>query len=308
MQSPTTFIAAILACASLPSILTADPIMLVGRIGDVSGKATQGTITVYTSVGGLSSSHHPTSETGGFRIDADSSDRLIVHAQSPGHQPREVLIPATATGVVPITIALRPGQTIHGRVVDASGNGIPGATVQARYHEPDKPIRRVLLDDSSVTDAGGRFVLDNVEIAVPFYVDVLAPGYPPAHSKRLKLEEGATKIESIVLRERGATVVVKVTGESGEILEGVEVDLFADPTNFAQSAGGSWLFPMGFRKQSETSRSGNARFTGVPPGQVAVQIKTGGGGVTGASGVTRVTGVATAASNQEIQISLIVPE
>lgn len=92
---------------------------------------------------------------------------------------------------------------------------------------------------------------------------------------------------------------MQVADRSGEPLEGVAVALFADPTNFAQSARGSWLFPMGFRKRSETSESATARFTGVPPGQVAVLVKT---------RESRMTGIATAASNQEVEISLVAPE
>ena len=97
----------------------------------------------------------------------------------------------------------------------------------------------MLLDDGSVTDDEGNFVLDNVGIELPFYVDVLAPRYPPAHSKQLKLAAGTTKIEKIVLGEKGATVVVEVNDKAGEPLEGVEVVLFVDPANFAQSARGS---------------------------------------------------------------------
>jgi len=201
--------------------------------------------------------------------------------------------------VVAVTLALPRGQTSQGKVVDAFDNGIAGATVLARYREPDKPIRRVLLDDGSVTDDEGDFVLDNVGIDVSFYVDVLAPGSPPAHSKQLKLAAGTTKIEKIVLGEKGATVVVDVTDKEGDPLKGVEVVLFADSANFAQSARGSWLFPMGFRKRVETSESGTARFTGVPPGKVVVRAKT---------SVSSLQGVATAASNQEVSITLVAPE
>ena len=181
--------------------------MLVGRLGDFDGKAIQGTITVYATAGGLTSSRHPASATGGFRIDADSSNGLIVHAQSPGYQPGRVLIPATATGVVPEVIALPRRQTIQSKGVDAFDSGFAGPTVQARYHEADKPIRRVLLDDGSVNDYVEDFVLDDVGIEVPCYVDALAPGYPPAHSKQLKLTAGKTKIERIVQGAKGATIV-----------------------------------------------------------------------------------------------------
>ena len=34
-------------------------------------------------------------------------------------------------------------QDIQGRVVDVFGNGVPNAVVHVRYHEPDKPVRRL---------------------------------------------------------------------------------------------------------------------------------------------------------------------
>ena len=257
MKRSGTFIAVcFLACTGMSSRLAAAPIVLVGILSDVQGKAIQGTITIYTTAGDLTSTHHLTDEMGGFRINADSSKKLIVHAQSPGHPPGELLVPVGSAGIVPVAIVLQIGQTIRGQVVDAQGNGIPQAIVQARYHEPEKPIRRVLLDDGSLTDGAGEFVLRNVGIDIPFYIDVLAPRHPPSHSKLLKLGVSETKLEDIVLGEPGATIVVNVVDRSGQPLEGVPVVLFADPSNFDRSARGSWLFPMGFKKNSETSGLG----------------------------------------------------
>ncbi len=289
----------LLSFLGIASTVSAAPIVIVGTLGDVHGNTIRGTISVYETVGGLSSSHHITDEMGGFRIDADSSRNLIIHAQTPNHSPREVLVSESSEGVVLVAIALPVGQTVRGQIVDSFGNEFPGATVMARYHEPDKPIRRVLLDEGSVTDESGEFVLGNVGVDVPFYIDVLAPGYPPSHSKLLELGAGETEVDSIVLQELGATVVVRVLDKSGHPVAGVPIFLFADTSHFIPSARGSWLFPMGIKKSLEASRFGSARFTGVPPGVVTVRAKTSNASL---------EGTVVAVANQEVSLTLVDPQ
>ena len=65
-------------------------------------------------------------------------------------------------------------------------------------------------------------------------------------------------------------------------------------------ARGSWLHHRAFRQQRVTSRLGNVRFTGVPPGRIIARIKA-------ADGTTHTEQRALVASNQELQITLSVP-
>ena len=120
------------------------------------------------------------------------------------------------------------GQDVQVRVVDAEGRSVPGAALRVRYHEPEKPIRRVAFETDDLTDGDGRMMLRDVGIEVPFVVDVLAPHHPPVSSERTRLAAGETEIEDIVLGERGATVVVGLVDKAGNPVSGARVMLLAD--------------------------------------------------------------------------------
>ena len=124
------------------------------------------------------------------------------------------------------------------------------------------------------TDGDGRFLIRDVGIQVPFAVDVLAPDYPPASSKQMKLAAGTTKLDDIVLGERGARVVVRVLDKADLAVSGVKVMLLADPAGLGANTRGSWLHHQAFRQQGVTSRLGSVRFSGVAPGRIIARIKT----------------------------------
>ncbi|MDE2758288.1 MAG: carboxypeptidase-like regulatory domain-containing protein, partial [Acidobacteriota bacterium] len=174
-------------------------------------------------------------------------------------------------------------------------NGVPDAVVQVRYHEPEKPVRRLLFGTDERTDGDGRFLIRSVGIQVPFVVDVLAPNYPPASSKRLKLPAGTTKLEDIVLGAPGASVVVQVLDKADVAVSGVTVMLLADPAGLGTDTRGSWLHHRAFRQRGLTSSLGNVRFTGVPPGRIITRIKT-------ADGTAQQRSVV--ASGQDLRITL----
>ena len=190
------------------------------------------------------------------------------------------------------------GQDVQVRVVDDLGQGVAGAALRVRYHEPGKPLRRVGFDREELTDGDGRLTLREVGIEVPFVVDVLAPHYPPVSSRRTKLAEGKTEIEDVVLGKPGATVVVELRDKAGEPVADAEVKLIADPAGYPAEARGSWLHPLAFRQRVVTSAQGSARFTGVPPGRIIVRVKT-------ADGASQQQGVAV--SGKELQLTLSMP-
>lgn len=252
----------------------AAPIEIAGTLRDTNGAFLSGTITIFQQGRQMIVTDHQVDATGNFRIASDAGGGIVVYAEAQGHPPAEKEIPAGATGFVPLNFVLPLGQDVRGRVIDARGKGVPGASVRVRYHEPGKPVRRVSFNGDEHTDGDGRFLFHSVGIQVPFYVDVYAVDYVAASSKRTKLAAGAATMDDIVLGEPGASVVVNLRDKSGSPVSGSGVMLFADPAGLSSEARGSWLHHKSFRQRAVTSALGNVRFSGVPPGRIIVRAKT----------------------------------
>ena len=261
---------------SLICTAPAAPVEIVGTLRDVNGVALSGQISIFQEVPHLTVTHHPVDKTGSFRVAGNSLGGLVIYASAEYHASAERVISSEASGVVFVNFALPPAQNIQGRVIAPLGQGVSDAAVRVRYHEPDKPVRRVAFDRDERTDGDGRFLIPNVGIQVPFVVDVLAPDYPPASSKRMKLASGETKLDDIVLDQRGAGVVVQVLDKADRVIADAAVTLLADPAGMGADARGSWLHYRAFRQRGVTSRLGNVRFRGVPPGRIIVRVKTAG--------------------------------
>ena len=257
-------------------VAAASPVEIVGTLRNVKGKALSGQIKVFQEVPHLTATTHLTDETGSFRIAGNSRRGLVLHASAFHHASAENVIAPGVSGTVHLDIVLPLGQHIQGRVVDTLGNGVPGAAVRVRYHEPGKPVRRVSFDRDERTDGDGRFLIQDVGIQTPFVVDVLASDYPPVSSKLIKLAKGETELDDIVLVERGASVVVQVLGKSDQAVSGAGLLLLADPTGLGTEARGSWLHHRAYRQRGTTSSLGNFRFRGVPPGRIIVISKVSG--------------------------------
>ena len=258
----------------LAASAAAAPVEIAGTLRDTNGDFLSGTLKVFQDGRQIRVTDHQVDANGVFRIASDAAGGIVVYAEAPGHPAAEKAIPAGTTGVFPLNFVLPMGQDVRGRVIDARGKGVPRASVRVRYHEPDKPVRRVSFDGGEYTDGDGRFLLRGVGIQVPFYVDVYAPDYVAASSKRTKLTAGAATMDDIVLGEQGASVVVNLRDKSGSPVYGSEVMLFADPAGLSSEARGSWLHHRSFRQRAVTSALGNVRFSGVPPGRIIVRAKT----------------------------------
>ena len=280
----------------LLAAVPAASVEIVGTLRNVDGVPLSGRITVIQETPQLIFTHHEVDKNGLFKISIDDAQgALVLHASAMGHPSAEQIIPAGTTGSVSVDFALPLGQDVQVRVVDAQGQGVAGASLRVRYHEPDKPVRRVSFDTEERTDADGRLMLRGVGIQVPFVVDVLAPNYPTTSSKRTKLAAGDTQMEDIALGEPGATVVVELLDKAGDPVPDAWITLLADPAGLPAEARGSWLHSRAFRQRSVSSALGNARFSGVPPGRIIVRVKT-------SSDAAQQRGVA--ASNQQLRITL----
>lgn len=255
---------------------TGAPVELTGTLRNRNGESISGTVTVVEKGPPLAVSHHPADETGAFRIQADAARGLVVHARAPDHASAEELVPPGTSGSVALHFLLPVGQAVEGRVVDAHGNGVPGAALRIRYHEPDKPIRAVAFDTEEITDGDGRFKFRNVGTGVPFVIDAHAPSHVAATSQQFTVRAGANRpLEDIVLRDFGAVVVTSLLGGDNAPVRGAVVTLIADPAGRSPEAHGSWLHHRSFRQRKTTSSLGNVRFSGVPPGRIIIRTKGG---------------------------------
>lgn len=278
---------------------SAAPVEIVGTLQNVDGVPIEGTITVVHEGLHLTVTSHEVEESGLFHFTIDADGELVLHAASPRHASDERVIPAETAGVVAVDFMLPLGQDVQIRVVDAQGQGVPGATLRVRYHEPDKPVRRVAFDhEEEVTDGDGHVLLREVGIEVPFVVDVLAPHYPPISSERTTLAAGELQMEDIVLEEPGASVVVELVDQDDSPVSSASVTLLADPAGLTSEAHGSWLHHQAFRQRAVTSALGNARFTGVPSGRIIVRVKT---------LTDSIEQRAVAFSNEELRLRLVLP-
>ncbi len=241
---------------------------------------------------------HEVDKDGVFKFTTDSEGPIVLHAVAIDHPSSEHVIDAGTTGTVTIDFMLPIAQDVKVSVVDAAGNAVEGAELRVRYHEPEKPMRRVSFESAERTDEDGQIPLPDVGIQVPFIVDVLAPNYPPISSKLTKLEFGETQMEDIMLGDPGAIIVVELLDKAGNAVPDTWVTLLADPAGLPEQARGSWLHSRAFRQRLTTSSQGEARFTGVPPGRVIVRVKT-------ETGSVQRRGIGS--SNEELRINLTVP-
>lgn len=266
----TARLVAVHVCAF--AAVAAAPIQIVGTLTDAGGNALTGEITVFEEGAELTVSTYPVDDTGTFKLSADARGDVVVMATSDHRPPDERHIPAGSTGPVMIRFALPNGQDLTGRVVDAGGVGIPDAVVQVRYHEPGKAIRRAAFDAFATTDGDGMFLLRNVGVDVSFVVDVLAPGYLPKSSKRFKRSADDTKLDNVVLEDRGGTVHVEVTDGARSPVGGAQVHLIADPAGYAPAERGSLVHGRVYHQSETTSGFGNVRFTRVPSGRIRIGL------------------------------------
>ena len=270
-------------CRSLPSAglvlllaleASGSPVDLAGTLRDSGGASVSGTVTVVENGPPVVVSHHPVDDSGAFRIRADAARGLVVHARAPGQASAGKLVPPGASGLLALRFLLPAGRAVEGRVVDAGGNGVTGAALRVRYREPSKPPRAVAFDAERVTDGDGRFKFPNVGTGVPFVIDVHAPHYVAATSRRFTVGAGGTHtLDDIVLRDPGATVVARLRDRDGAPASGVAVLLLADPAGRAAETSGSWLHHRSYRQLKRTSHLGSVRFSGVPPGRVIVRAR-----------------------------------
>lgn len=267
-----TILVAVLLCAA--SGAAGQTVDLVGSVRNASGDPLSGNIDIIEEGPELAVTSHVVGDDGEFQISVATRYGIVAHASAAGHPPDERYLPPGTQGVVPVDFVLPLGQDLTGRIVDQQGFGVPEAIVHVRYHEPSRVLRRAAFHEFEPTDGDGYYLLRDVGIDVPFFVDVHAPGFVPVSSKRFKRPEGDTELEDIVLGPHGATVLVQVLDLGSIPVSGAEVVVLADPAGYEAGEHESLLHGRAYAQQQQSSTFGNVRFAGVPPGRIRIHAWT----------------------------------
>ncbi len=191
-----------------------------------------------------------TFEFGGLR-----SGSYVLTVDAPGFAPTrsQDLILGQDVLRVPVTVVLRPGGTIVGRLDPAD----PPAVVELRdatwdpngpldFAFPTQPVHglRVKTGDS------GAFRLRNVPEG-DYVVSVKSPGLPDVHLRDVSVADDAVVDLGVIERGRGGVVRGTVTGTDGQPLGGANITLTGDAA----------------RLRATSNVDGTFRFDAVPAGE-----------------------------------------
>ncbi|RMH44305.1 MAG: carboxypeptidase regulatory-like domain-containing protein [Deltaproteobacteria bacterium] len=174
-----------------------------------------------------------TDADGRWRIDGLAAGRYRAHIRHPAFAPARTAPVGVALGaeVGPVIARLAPGTVVSGRVVDAGGHPVAGATVRADAVDRD---RRLAV---AVTDAGGQFRLR--PIAEAARVRVTAPGFAPWNAAVAPVPQAEAASErrlEVVLERADARLAGRVVDPLGRPAAGAVVRA-AGRTATADAAG-----------------------------------------------------------------------
>jgi peroxiredoxin len=188
-------------------LLMGHGIELSGLVVDSEGKPVSGATITRNHEWRNAASVLETEADGRFKILNLRPGAMFLTLQAKGLEPQTLLL-TNADQMPELKLVMKPGKILKGKIVDASGQPIPGATVQMDRLDL-KPLE---LDWNTLTDADGRFLWDAAPSgAHPYFIS--ASGYNSRSEPGL-VADGEDKI--IVLRksENGKVVV------DGNVMDG----------------------------------------------------------------------------------------
>jgi len=185
-------------------------------------------------------------------------DLIVRH---PDHAPTVHLGYSIVAGMKFTAIVLmRDGGSISGRVINDSGEGIPGVTVHAldSREEPDRILgmEKPLFPThrQGMTDESGGFTLTHVPAGRRTIV-ARKEGILPAVERGVEVGEGIRRKNVILLAGKGSRIAGVVTDPAGRPIPGALV--------FARAA-------LGLRYERHAADNGTFEFPGLPAGKYAV--------------------------------------
>lgn len=158
-------------------------------------------------------------------LPAGSAVHVLVVAE--GYRPeglRGVRVPTAQ----PLTVTLAEAFTAHGRVLEESGEPVPGAKVELSWQEVlpgvpgDLPVGGALYRNST-TDSEGRFTLAGVPGGAS-EISILAYAFRPLERQRLVLPLADSATEPTFVLERGALLEGRVATSDGRPVAGARID------------------------------------------------------------------------------------
>jgi RNA polymerase sigma factor (sigma-70 family) len=184
-------------------------------------------------------------------------------------EPRVVIVPMGVTRdaskpVVDLaTVTSVPKLTVVGRVVDANGVVVPGATI-VRYPGNSEPV--------ATADVAGRFEL---KLAKPYgSLEAHAPGQVPSLTVSVTGEPGAQVTMELATRGAGGSVTVHVVAEAdGTPLRSAIVHL--GPTQDVPTKLPDGRAAIDRTRSGWTDEKGVLALDGIAPGRMSVKAERG---------------------------------
>ncbi len=198
---------------------------------------------------------------GSFRIEGANAGTYTVTAIAEGYELATRSVTLTASSVVEgVDFRLELAGHLHGRVVDAEGNGIPGALVFATL--PGAPGATTL---PSETDGTGFFRLSAPSDG-PCDLEAVARGFAPGALRGFAPPPDPEAPGARITLTPGASIVVRVVDASGTGVDG------AQPVVQPETPSQAFTIARLFAPVPPTDASGTSRILALAPGTYLVSV------------------------------------
>jgi len=211
-----------------------------------------------------------TDTDGRYRVEVEPDGPLrMLTFEAAGHARHEVAVEAIGPEGAVRDVALEPGSTARGRLVDPQGAPVAGAWVAAASQSrTDRLVRRDARTTRS--DAEGRFELPHLRPDLCHTLIVRAPDLAVAVFDLPAPWEGTLDLGTLPLELR-TLVSGRVVDARGNPLEGIVVTPWIEPRERDRlgptEEGDGYVEELGSRVQTMTDRSGRFVLDGLPSGE-----------------------------------------
>lgn len=249
---------------------------ILGTIVSSDGVPLQGSVTIVEGTRDVRVNSYRTHANGAFSIPTVWASQKRVAAKADGFVSFEAVIPV-GPGQREVThkFTLKPATSVSGRVLDASGASVPGATVRVRYVGESRRTISFAQEVGAVTsDDFGYFVLPIIDRDKEFVLDVVSDGKPLSSSTTLAGRGSALTNVVITTSRSGYPVTGLVTDGSGQPVAGIRIRLVvsADLEGYSAEERASVSFTAAAARVVVTNALGRFAFAGIPSGKITIIV------------------------------------